>query len=111
MFAPGRQDIFMKKPNEKRGVKLVVLTLCTVLIAAFTMCLAYLYFTPRFDECSVSHERIIIYKSDKYYSSIIDGEEKERFIGKVGGEKLYTVKGDNNSLILGERLYVKGNIS
>lgn len=111
MFAPGRQDIFMKKPNEKRGVKLVALTLCAVLIAAFTMCLAYLYFTPRFDECGVSHERIIIYKSDKYYSSIIVGEEKDRFVGTVGGEKLYTVKGDNNSLILGERLYVKRNIS
>lgn len=111
MFAPGRQDIFMKKPNEKRGVKLVALTLCAVLIAAFTMCLAYLYFTPRFDECGVSHERIIIYKSDKYYSSIIGGEEKDRFVGTVGGEKLYTVKGDNNSLILGERLYVKRNIS
>lgn len=111
MFAPGRQDIFMKKPNEKRGVKLVALTLCAVLIAAFTMCLAYLYFTPRFDECGVSHERIIVYKSDKYYSSIIISEEKERFVGTVGGEKLYTVKGDNNSLILGERLYVKRNIS
>lgn len=111
MFAPGRQDIFMKKPNEKRGGKLVALTLCAVLIAAFTMCRAYLYFTPRFDECSVSHERVIVYKSDKYYSSIIGGEEKERFVGTVGGEKLYTVKGDNNSLILGERLYVKRNIS
>lgn len=111
MFAPGRQDIFMKKPNEKRGVKLVALTLCAVLIAAFTMCLAYLYFTPRFDECGVSHERVIIYKSDKYYSSIIGGEEKDRFVGTVGGEKLYTVKGDNNSLILGELLYVKRNIS
>lgn len=111
MFAPGRQDIFMKKPNEKRGVKLVVLTLCAVLIAAFTMCLAYLYFTPRFDECGVSHERVIIYKSDKYYSSIIGGEEKERFVGTVGGEKLYTVKGDNDSLILGECLYVKRNMS
>lgn len=111
MFAPGRQDIFMKKSNEKRGVKLLALTLCAVLIAAFTMCLAYLYFTPRFDECGVSHERIIVYKSDKYYSSIIISEEKERFVGTVGGEKLYTVKGDNNSLILGERLYVKRNIS
>ena len=111
MFAPGRQDIFMKKPNEKRGVKLVALTLCAVHIFSLTFCLSYLYFTPRFDECSVSHERIIIYKSDKYYSSIIDGEEKERFVGTVGGEKLYTVKGDNDSLILGERLYVKRNIS
>lgn len=111
MFAPGRQDIFMKKSNEKRGVKLLALTLCAVLIAAFTMCLAYLYFTPRFDECGVSHEHIIVYKSDKYYSSIIISEEKERFVGTVGGEKLYTVKGDNNSLILGERLYVKRNIS
>lgn len=111
MFAPGRQDIFMKKPNEKRGVKLVVLTLCAVLIFSLTFCLSYLYFTPRFDTCSVSNERVIVYKLNKYYSSIIGGEEKDRFVGTVGGEKLYTVKGDNNSLILGERLYVKRNIS